>query len=178
MDTTATSSPNSTAETSSTGDGADKTTESDFKPITTQQDLNRIVSERLSRERAKYSDYESLKAKAAKFDEAEEASKTELEKAQSRAEKAEAKLKSLAHELQITAWKEQVSKETGIPADVLRGVTLEELNSHADALKTLIVPHTTKQGGYLPREGSNESEITPLNSNALLDALKAAVGKA
>ena len=96
MDTTATSSPNTTAETTSTGEGAAKPTESDFKPITTQQDLNRIVSERLSRERAKYSDYESLKAKAAKFDEAEEASKTELEKAQSRAEKAEAKLKSLA----------------------------------------------------------------------------------
>ena len=178
MDTTATSSPNTTAETTSTGEGAAKPTESDFKPITTQQDLNRIVSERLSRERAKYSDYESLKAKAAKFDEAEEASKTELEKAQSRAEKAEAKLKSLAHELQITAWKEQVSKETGVPAEVLRGVTLEELNSHANVVKTLVVQDTTKQGGYLPREGSNESDITPLNSDALLDALKAAVGKA
>ena len=44
----------------------------------TQAELDAVVKDRLKREREKYSDYEDLKAKAAKFDEAEEANKTEL----------------------------------------------------------------------------------------------------
>ena len=47
----------------------------------TQSELNAIVADRLSRERGKYSDYEELKTKAAQFDAAEEARKTELQKA-------------------------------------------------------------------------------------------------
>ena len=39
----------------------------------TQAEMNAIIQDRLTRERGKYADYEALKAKAAKFDEAEEA---------------------------------------------------------------------------------------------------------
>lgn len=46
----------------------------------TQTELNAIIEDRLRRERAKYTDYESLKEKAQKFDAAEEANKTELQK--------------------------------------------------------------------------------------------------
>ena len=46
-----------------------------------QSDVNRIVEDRLRREQAKYADYDDLKAKAAKFDEQEEANKSELQKA-------------------------------------------------------------------------------------------------
>jgi len=49
-----------------------------FKPITSQEDLNRVIGERVKR--AKPSDYDDLKAKAAKFDEIEQANKTELQK--------------------------------------------------------------------------------------------------
>ena len=48
----------------------------------TQTEMNAIIQDRLTRERGKYADYEALKAKAAKFDAAEEAGKTELQKAQ------------------------------------------------------------------------------------------------
>ena len=58
-----------------------------FKPIETQEDLDIIVGERLKREREKYADYEALKEKAAKYDQAEEASKSELQKATEKAEK-------------------------------------------------------------------------------------------
>lgn len=51
----------------------------------TQQDVDRIVSERLAREKAKYEDYDTLKEKAQMYDAAEEASKTELQKAQDKA---------------------------------------------------------------------------------------------
>lgn len=54
-----------------------------------QADVDRIVQERLGRERQRFSDYEDLKAKAAKLDEIEAASKSELEKATERASKAE-----------------------------------------------------------------------------------------
>ena len=39
----------------------------------TQEEVNAIVGKRLAEEKGKYSDYEDLKAKAAKYDEAEEA---------------------------------------------------------------------------------------------------------
>lgn len=47
----------------------------------TQAELDAIVGDRLARERAKYADYAEVKAKAAKYDEVEEAQKTELQKA-------------------------------------------------------------------------------------------------
>lgn len=46
-----------------------------------QDEVDRIVQDRLARERAKYADYEDFKTKAAKFDEVDAASKTELQKA-------------------------------------------------------------------------------------------------
>lgn len=56
----------------------------------TQADLDRIVQERLARQKAQFKDYEDLKAKAAQYDEIAESQKSELEKAQERAAKAEA----------------------------------------------------------------------------------------
>ena len=47
----------------------------------TQAEMDAIISDRLKRERAKYADYDEMKAKAAKFDETEEANKSELQKA-------------------------------------------------------------------------------------------------
>lgn len=54
----------------------------------TQDDVDRVVKERLARERGKYTDYDELKAKAGKLDEIEAANQSELEKAQQAAEKA------------------------------------------------------------------------------------------
>jgi hypothetical protein len=55
----------------------------------TQAELDRIVQDRLARAKATPPpDYEELKAKAAKLEELEEASKSELEKAQAKADKA------------------------------------------------------------------------------------------
>lgn len=57
----------------------------------TQADLERIVGERLARERGKYGDYDDLKQKAAKFDELEAQSKSELDRAREAAQAAEQK---------------------------------------------------------------------------------------
>jgi hypothetical protein len=57
----------------------------------TQEDVDRVVATRLAREKAKFSDYADLKAKADQLDALEEQQKTELERAQTAAEEAIAK---------------------------------------------------------------------------------------
>lgn len=39
-----------------------------FKPIESQEDLDRIIAERVNREKTKFADYEDLKQKVASFD--------------------------------------------------------------------------------------------------------------
>ena len=46
----------------------------------TQAEMDAIIGERLKRERDKYADYEELKTKAAAYDEAAEAAKSDLER--------------------------------------------------------------------------------------------------
>lgn len=57
--------------------------------------MNAIISDRLSRERSKYADYDDLKAKAQQFDAAQEAGKTELQKANEKAAKLQQQLDAL-----------------------------------------------------------------------------------
>ena len=66
----------------STQGGSATTTDGDaYKPPATQADLDRIISDRLAREKAKYADYNDLKAKAKEFDQAKEAAMDDREKA-------------------------------------------------------------------------------------------------
>jgi hypothetical protein len=90
-------------------------------------------------------------AKASQFDQLTEAAKTELERAQERAEMAEREAATLKAEKEISGWKAQVAKSTGLPADVLRGATLEEIEEHAASLKSLL-PEPRKPG-HVPAEG-------------------------
>lgn len=104
----------------------------------TQSEMDAILGDRLKRERAKYADYNDLKAKAAKFDEAEAASKSELEKAVERAEKAEKALEDMKAEAAIAQARAEVAREKGVDAELLRGETREELEAHADLIKSYI----------------------------------------
>ena len=52
----------------------------------TQEEVNAIVADRLDRERKKYEGFDELKEKATKFDEMEEAQKSELQKVTERAD--------------------------------------------------------------------------------------------
>lgn len=64
------------------GGGAPPKTEAPaWTPPASQADLDRIITERLAREKAKFADYDDLKRKAAEHDKAAEAAKTEHEKA-------------------------------------------------------------------------------------------------
>lgn len=61
----------------------------------TQDEVNKLMGALRKENREKYADYDDLKAKASKFDEIEQKSKSELERATERATKAETELKQL-----------------------------------------------------------------------------------
>lgn len=122
------------------------------KDTFTQDELNSIVNDRLKRERAKYEDYEELKAKASKFDELEEANKTELQKANDRASALEAELTALKSANSIREIREKVSAATGIPANLLTGETEDDCMEQAKAITEYAKPSsypTVKDGGEL-----------------------------
>ena len=106
----------------------------------TQAELDAVVKDRLKREREKYSDYEDLKAKAAKFDEAEEANKTELQKVTERAKALEDELNGLKEAEKLRTMRAEVAKETGIPANLLTGSTEDECKAQAEAIKAFAQP--------------------------------------
>lgn len=123
-------------EINNTGTGAEEHGgHEEFSAITTQEDLDKIIGKRLAREREKYAGFEDLKAKAEKYDAIEEGQKTELQKLQERIEKAEKENAAFKQREQVSTWAAEVSKETGVPANLLRGSTKDELESHAAMLK-------------------------------------------
>ena len=94
-----------------------------------QEDVNRIVQERLQREREKYSDYDELKTAAERAQELE-AEKTTLAERVAEFEAKEEQQKLV----------NSVAEATGIPAAALKGDTKEELEAHAEVLKSLMKP--------------------------------------
>lgn len=118
----------------------------------TQAELDKIVGERLSRERAKYEGFDELKAKAAKFDEMEEANKTELQKMSEKAQALQTELDSLKKAATIRDLRDKVAKETGVPASLLTGDTEEVCKAQAEAIKEFANPSsypTVKDGGEI-----------------------------
>lgn len=89
----------------------------------TQAEVDAIVSDRLKRERAKsaekYAGYDEYKAKAAKFDEAAEASKSELQKAVEERDRLQAKLDKLEADRARADAVAKAASEYGVDADLL-----------------------------------------------------------
>ena len=109
----------------------------------TQAEVDRIVQQRLAREREKYADYDELNAKAAKATELESASQTEAERLAALANEI-AELKK-ARELdqaeraaaQLELARTRIASEKGLtPAQAkwLRGDTAEEIATAAEEL--------------------------------------------
>ena len=105
-----------------------------------QDEVNAIVAERLAREKAKYEGFEDLKAKAEKYDQLEEANKSELQKASERVASLEAQLDSMKKTEEIRAIRDKVSQDTGIPANLLTGDTEEACIEQANAIKDYATP--------------------------------------
>lgn len=152
---------------------------SGFTPPATQEELNRIIADRISREKAKFADYNDLKTKATQFDELAEAQKSETQKALERAEAAE---RALA-ETQSEKLRLSVIAKHSIPEEYqefVSGATEEELLAKVEKVKSLIPPAAVVEPPVI-RElyvgGEGHAPAPPaLNSDALETALKSKLG--
>ena len=126
----------------------------------TQAEVNQIVSDRLTREQAKFADYADLKAKAAKFDEIEEANKTELQKANERAEALQGELDGLKKAEALRQMRETVANETGVPAKLLTGETKEACAAQAQAIMEFAKP-----AAYPSIKDGGETTVTTTKTN-------------
>ena len=124
----------------------------------TQAELNAIVADRLSRERGKYADYDQLKEKAAQFDAAQEAGKSELQKAQELAAQYKSQLEELTKATAARDARDKVASESGVPASLLTGETDEACKAQAEAIlkfKGAVSPYpdTHDSGEHHPPAG-------------------------
>ena len=115
----------------------------------TQEEVDRIVGDRLRREREKFADYDSLKAKADQYDGIVEQNKSELQKATERATALEKELTGLKKAEAVRIIREKVATETGVPASFLTGETEEDCKAQAKALDDWKKPSypNVKDGG-------------------------------
>lgn len=130
----------------------------------TQSELDQIIGERLKREREKYLDYDSLKEKAQRLDQIEEDAKSELQKAQERAEKLQTELSELKHAEEVRNIRDRVAQTTGVPASLLTGDTEEACTEQAAGIlsfKTSTNYPTVKDSGEITKsiEGSTRQQF-------------------
>lgn len=151
----------------------DETVKQENEKTFNQSELDTIIADRLKREREKYADYDSLKEKAAKLDEIEEATKTELQRATEKAEKLEAELSQMKKAEEIRTIREKVSQETGVPAALLSGESEETCKDQAIAImsfKTSASSYPTiKDGGEIQTtvKGSTRQQFADWMKDAL-----------
>lgn len=137
-----------------------ETTAAEPERTFTQSELDAIVRDRLQRERNKYADYEAYKEKAEKFDAAEEAQKSELQKATERAELLQKELDGLKQADAVRKIREEVAKEAGVPTSLLTGGTKEECEAQAKEILAFAKPNNypaVKDGGEVRTTGSHKT---------------------
>lgn len=145
----------------------------EFTPITSQDDLNKVISDRLARERAKYADYKDLRAKAGKLDQLENAQKSEAEKVADRIAQADAEVAAVPAKVSDTLRAHLVD---------LHGIGDEdaELFLTANDPKTLVKQvngllrrsnDARKGGNYVPREGATPTSATGGDEREVVSAL-------
>lgn len=110
--------------------GATAETERTF----TQDQVNKLMGELRAKERAKYADYDEFKAKAAKLDEIEEASKSELQKAVEERDKWKAEAEAMKAERERAAQIAKAAAEHGVDAMLLERMS-GDVDENAKFLK-------------------------------------------
>ena len=138
--------PNASPE--DTGTEAD----SGFEAITSQEQLDKVLSKRLERERAKYADYEELKQKAAEAAD----SRSEVEKLHDRVKE----LEQERHQSAIEAAKAKAASEYGVPADLLVGDDTDAVEAHAKRLAEYVAAQAPSTGAYVKNVGRDDAEAS------------------
>jgi hypothetical protein len=116
------------------GDGGNAWT-----PPANQEEFNRIIGERVTRERSKYADYADLKNKASQFDQLTASQQTELQREQTARQTAEQTAAQNANELARVkaALKYKLADED---LDLLGTGTPDEIDARAKRLSERLAP--------------------------------------
>ncbi|MBQ9621246.1 MAG: hypothetical protein IJR41_04850 [Atopobiaceae bacterium] len=147
-------------------DTAQQEKTAEFQAITSQEQLDKIIQNRLTRERAKHADYDELKSKAARLDELEQANKTELEKANERANELQKQVDAYHAREQREQWARAASQETGVDASLIRGDSAEEMLAHAQAIKSLRPAYPAINDSGKPKPSLTKDEILAIKNTA------------
>ena len=133
----------------------------EFTPITTQEQFDSIIGSRLERERAKYSDYDTLKA--------------DVETKNNRIKELESSVTDLTGKLskaETDSVKTRIAHELGLPFEAgqrLKGTKEDEIRKDAEALKALFGSGRTAPPYRAERkpaeEGSFAAEYAELARN-------------
>ncbi len=117
---------------------------SDFKPITTQEEFDAAIKERLSREKAKYSDYDQLKSRVTELETENVDLKSTIEannQSKADADKQLEEMQSKIAGYETASLRTRVALQHGLPydlADRLQGTDEESLKVDAERLAGFI----------------------------------------
>ena len=136
----------------------------EFQAIASQEDFDKAIQSRIARERAKFADYDEVKAAASRLAELEAANLTEAEKQSART----AELERENAELKSASLRATVAATKGVPAELLTGSTQAELEASADALNTFKGVQATSL--HVPAEGKSPT-VKPNSESEFVGAL-------
>lgn len=117
----------------------------DWKPPASQEELDRIIADRLGRQKQKFSDYDELKAKADKLAEFEDAQKTEQQRLADQLQAAKDQAAQFEQQLTRTQAESQrnaLAAKYGIGPDYFRyivGETPEEREEAAVGISQMLL---------------------------------------
>lgn len=114
-----------------------------------QDQVNALLAKQKREIAEKFADYDDVKAKAAKLDELEQSSKTELQKLAEENSTLKSRVESFERDQQAKQWAAEITKDSAVPASALRGSTREELESHFKELEALI-PKAQQRRSVVP----------------------------
>lgn len=140
-----------------TGENQENHEPKGFDPITDQATLDRIVGERLARERRKYEGYEEYKKKAEELDALKASEMSDLEKERKAREDLEKELSDLKAAKELSEARAEASKKTGIPENLISGATLDEMVASAEAIKAWAGDAGKVTGPIVHSEGAGAS---------------------
>ncbi|TAA68438.1 DUF4355 domain-containing protein [Streptococcus sp. LQJ-218] len=113
---------------------------SEFKPITTQEEFDAAIKERLSREKAKYSDYDQLKSRVEELETENVGLKSTIEATNQSKADADNQLEGLRHQIagyETASLRTRIALQHGLPydlADRLQGTDEESFKADAERL--------------------------------------------
>jgi hypothetical protein len=147
------------------GEGAEST-ETETATTPTVESLAADVAKWKAMSRKNEADKKAALEKAKKFDDLENANKTELQKLLDRAEAAEKR----ANENDLKVIKADVAVAKGVPASLLSGTTQEELEASADALLAFrgeVKPPAIEFGAGKGKADVSKAKVEQLTREAL-----------